>query len=194
MSFLRLLALAVLAAAVFALSAGVAEATPTPSPTPAQTPTFPSAVFTFVNNTGQVVNGLEIEALSGGASLEQNAPGCPVPAVAWSPPGGGVVAWSQLCVDPGEIVKLRIFNDCFDPCGAPSIFAYAWTINGTPLTITPTPTPAPTANPAAVGGATELIVRDDALPIPLIALVAAGDGVVAVMVAGLWYGRRRWLR
>jgi hypothetical protein len=131
MSFLRFLALAVLAAAVFALSAGVAAATPTPtpSPTPTQTPTFASAVFTFVNNTGQVVNGLEIEALSGGASLEQNAPGCPVPAVAWSPPGGGDVAWSQLCVDPGEIVKLRIFNDCY-PCGAPSIIAYAWTING----------------------------------------------------------------
>jgi hypothetical protein len=138
MRLLRFFALAVLAPVVFLLSLEVTAATPTPTATPTQTPTSDSAVFTFVNNTGQVLNGLEIQALSGGASLEQNAPGCPVPAVSWFPPGGGRVTWSSLCVDPGETVQLRIFNDCFN-CGAPSIIAYVWTINGTPLTITPTP-------------------------------------------------------
>jgi hypothetical protein len=45
-----------------------------------------------------------------------------------------------------------------------------------------------------VGGAVALSVTDSGSPFPSMPLAAVAAGVMAVMGAGLWYGRRRWLR
>jgi hypothetical protein len=45
-----------------------------------------------------------------------------------------------------------------------------------------------------VGGLVALSVSDSGSPFPSLPLAAIAAGVMAVMGAGLWYGRRRWLR
>jgi hypothetical protein len=45
-----------------------------------------------------------------------------------------------------------------------------------------------------VGGVATLTVSDTGSPVPWTPLAAVAAGVMAVMGAGLWYGRRRWLR
>ena len=62
------------------------------------------------------------------------------------------------------------------------------------VTSTPTASPGPTANPSAVGGIAALTVSSSGSSVPWVLLAAVAVGMMAVMGAGLWYGKRRWLR
>jgi hypothetical protein len=48
--------------------------------------------------------------------------------------------------------------------------------------------------PVPVGGIALLTVSSSGSPFPSLTLAVVATGVMAVMGAGLWYGRRRWLR
>jgi hypothetical protein len=72
------------------------------------------------------------------------------------------------------------------PCPPPPIVVY------TPTPVPPTPSPSPTPN-SAVGGIVGLTVSSSGSPFPSLPLAAVASSVIvmAVMGAGLWYGRRR---
>jgi CSLREA domain-containing protein len=141
----------------FSQCATTTEPTPTPTPT-GVTPTPAGTVFTFTNNTGgQTANDHHSNWLFlGGATLEQNAPGCPTPSVAVQSSVFISVTWSVPCVDPGEGYQLRIFGG--------TLRCSWWTLNGQltgapvpgpgapqtdcPASPTPTVTRTPTATPA----------------------------------------------
>jgi hypothetical protein len=64
------------------------------------------------------------------------------------------------------------------------------------VTSTPTPSPTvpPTANASAVGGIAALTVSSSGSSVPWVLLAAVAAGMIAVLGAGLWYGKRRSLR
>lgn len=140
-------------------------------------------VISAVNDTGLVADGLTITAavFIKGATIIENALGCPPPTFGFATFGQLDISWSNACVDPGEKVSVHI--------GAPGPVTgapYAWS----------------TVSPKPIGG---LVVDLDEGPLSaaqspsgstgqLVGTIA-GVGALAVALTGaVWYTRRRGAR
>ncbi len=149
-------------------------------------------VVSAVNNTGLASDYLRIvaQATTKGATLVQNAPGCPVPIISVSVLGTTTeVRWSSACVAPGAKVSIHI--------GAPAPVtsaAFFWSPG------TPTPTPTPTATPPPpVGG---IAVDPEAGGPPsaaaaqaaMLAAALAAAATVVALGGAAWFARTRRVR
>jgi hypothetical protein len=134
-------------------------------------------VVSAVNDTGLPSNDLRIATASftKGATLVQNAPGCPAPFYQFPSSGTVELTWSSLCVDPGEKVSIHI--------GAPgpvtsASFFWSGPVGGVSLDPSDTPLDSSSSGTAM--------------------LLTAVAGVVAVGIIALgsapWFARRRRVR
>ena len=114
------------------------DRTPTPSPivcplytpAPGPSPSPPSPVVkTFCAPFRQQASHLRARVYTGGAqlsaSVQENAAGCPSPAITTSDQGGGIrvvdVDWPTHCISPGEFVVMQ-FSSSFTP----TVVCYDW--------------------------------------------------------------------
>ena len=133
----------VLALALWAASSGPTGTSAShypcdPPPGPVLHEVVPPDPFLFANGTHAVASDLCV-AFAGGAVnnvlIVVKAPGCPDPPLPALVAAGNLVFidWGVPCVDPGEMVQVTVRSE-----GLPVPVEVIWTLNGDPITPTPT--------------------------------------------------------
>lgn len=154
-------------------------------------------VISAVNDTGLLADGLTITAavFIKGATIIENAPGCPPPTFGFATFGQLDISWSTACVDPSEKVSVHLV--ALSPVtSAP----FVWTtvvVDATP-TVTSTPEPPTPTRAIKLPIAGRSAGQADSQTggnhgINVAALAALISSAIALGAAA-WYARRRWAR
>ena len=147
-------------------------------------------VISAVNDTGLLADGLTITAgvFIKGATVIENAPGCPAPTFGFATFGQLDVFWSSACVDPGEKVSIHLGT-----LGPVTSAPYAWS------TVAPPPTPTPIGGIGVIpeisaprAGSTDATAGGNGGVVA--GVVATVTAAVLALGGAAWYARRRRLR